>query len=515
MADMHSRFLLSFKRSWSEMLNLGFGLLCLRFLFAVGQSSNEVLVLLAVASFALGWWRPAASLFALILSFSLVSGLERTVLHVPNSAVLTIASALWLGLIVRKLLPFPPAECICLEPAESPNRTTVWMMLIIEILATIALFALCLQTWRQNTTPDFWTRFWHQAHYGPGDPAYFLTSGFLWLHGLFYFRAVREHSSAGILSLVHIKLALLVNGGALLLFHGVQWQFDFPARWNPGFETPFEDIATFGIMAACLLIISLALIRRGHARWLLVLGPGAVLLAIAVGASWSRGTWLATATSLCALALVRLPRPLAVLFLSSVLGLVVFLNVKTREASPMNRPYLTRLISLVRVEDPRIKISDRASLHLKALAMVSERPWTGHGIGSFYLRAPCYARPEDPSAGLLQLPHNLLLQLAAEQGAPVALLFLGFVGWSIWRGSRGWIVQKRRGAIVKGDSREPSDPLAHLILGLTLALAAYLQANMTWDILLIHPTQPFFFWFLLAALWASVEQAGLDSPPLP
>lgn len=490
------------------MLNLGFGLLCIRFLFAAGHSGNWSLVMLGVASFALGWWHPAASLFALILSLSLASGLERTVLHVPYSTVLTIASALWLGLIARKIFPAPTAEGTCVEPAESANRAAGWMMLIVEVLATIALLALFIQVWHQNATPGFWTPFWHQAHYSPADPAYFLTSGFLWLHGLFCFRAIREHLTAVDLAPTGIKLAFLVNGVVLLLFHGVQWLLDFPARWIPGFESPYEDIATFGIMATCFLTVCLTLMRRSHARSLFVLIPGALLLAIAVGASWSRGTWLACTIALGVLAVVRLPRSVTILLTSSLLGAVIFLNLSMERGSLPDWPYLGRVASLVRFEAPLTKLSDRSELHLKALTMIGERPWTGHGIGTFFLRAPRYARPGDSSATIPQLPHNLLLQLAAEQGVPVAGLFLCLVGTTLWRGARCWVEYARLNLRHIADPPEAVRSRSLLALGLTLMLAAYLQANMTWDILLIHPTQPFFFWLLMAALLATTDHAN-------
>jgi O-antigen ligase len=505
---MRPRFSLILKYAWTALLNLGFGLLCGRFLFAAGHTGDWSLVMLAAGSFVLGWWNPCASLFALILSFSLVSGLERTVLHVPSSAVLTIASALWLGLTVRSFFPVPSKERACTAPADHPNCANDWITLVVEILAAIALVAMSMQTWSQGAKPDFWTQFWHWTHFGSGDPLYFLTSGFLWLHGLFYFRAIRPNSE--ILTPASINLVLFVNGIVLLFFHGVQWLFDYPARWNPGFESPYEDIATFGIMAACFLTLCLALIRRGNMSQLFVLLLGALLLTVAVGASWSRGSWLTCATFLVVLAWLRLPRSAVIAVLVTLVGVVIFLNLNAGKMPPTVQ--VSRLISLVRFENLEGKSAGRFSLYHRAWVMIQERPWTGHGIGVFYRKATSYTKPGDPYAETHHLPHNVLLQLAVEQGVPVALLFVGLVGRTLWCGARGWIIHQSRRAIVKGDSRVPNDPLAHLILGLTLALAAYLQANMTWDILLVHPTQPFFFWFLIAALWATVKRVDAASP---
>ena len=504
---MRTSFFPKLKRSWNALLNLGFGLLCIRFLFVTSQESDWTAVLLSAVGFALGWWRPATSLFVFILSLSLISGLELTVLFAPYSAVLTIASSLWLGLSARKLFPVPLAESTEIKPADAPGRTAGRMALIIDVLVTIALVSVYIQTWRDSVAPDFWRRIWPPASVGLGGNTSYFLPGFLWLHGLFYFRAIREHPSADIISPAGIKLTLLVNGIVLLFFLGVQWKFDLPARWVPGFQSPYEDIATFGIMAGCFLLCGLALLRRGSLPWSLLLGPGAVLLVVAVIASWSRGTWLASSTFLVVLALLRLPRFIAILIPAALLSAMIFLNLNVGQHPSVDRSYLDKLVSLVRFESPRAKNLERFDLYYKALAMIHERPWTGHGVGSFYGSSPSYASQSDPKPNLPQFAHNILLQLAAEQGVPVAILFSGLVGWAFWRGIRCWNSYRQREA---GGSMETETArvLAHLALALTLALGAYIQANMTWEILLVHPTQPYFFWFLMAALWATTDRAN-------
>jgi O-antigen ligase len=492
------------KRIWRALLNLGFSVLCIRFLVAAGHDADWTLDLLGVTGFGLAWWRPFASLFALILGFSLLNGLETSTLLAPYSPLLVVASSMWLGVSLRRVLAVPAAP----EENPSADRPGGWISPLVEVLATVALLFLFVQIWEHRVVTGFWEQFWHRAIHGPGDPSYFLTSAFLWLHGLFYFRAVREHPGSGLLTPEGIKLVFFVNAVVLVVFFGLQSILDFPVRWVAGFQSPYEDIATFGIMAASILIFCLTLWRRTPWPRALLLGLAAILLAIAVGASWSRGSYLACAVFLGLLALLRLPRYLAVLVPVALVGAVIGLNLNAGRISLVNRPYLERLMALVRFEKPETKSSGRFELYQKAWAMIQERPWTGHGSGSFYGNETAYSRPGDPNATMHQLPHNILLQLAAEQGLPVAGLFICLVGATLWGGARCWFARGRLKTAASTDGPEDANALRLLALGLTLALGAYLQANLTWDILLVHPTQPFFFWFLMAALWATIDRAN-------
>lgn len=500
------QFLYRVRRLWNSLLGLGFGALCVRFLFAANREFDGVPALFTIAGFALGYLRPLASLSVLALSFSLLSGLERTVLHAAHSTHVIFASALWLGWSLRKFLPNSPPDPADtgIQRSNSPTGGAGWMILIVEMLMAVALLSVLVQIMQQRATPGFGARFGQQASFGPSDPLYFLTSGFLWLHGLFYFRALNR---SNLITNYYAKLVFLVNGIVLMFFFNVQWLLEVPFHWTPGFQSPFEDIATFGIMAVCQLIFLIALPRRDSPLWLILHSAFALFLLIAVGASWSRGTWLAGGTFLVIYAVLRLPRSLAVVIPVALLGTVILLNLNAERISLMNLSFLNRLVSLVRFEEPRIKSSVRIELYHKAWAMIQIRPWTGHGIGTFAVRGPAYARPGDPNAAAPQLAHNILLQLATEQGIPVTILFACLIGWPFTLGLRCWILRRRIKIVAPP---EPED-VRSMTLALTMALGAYIQANMTWDMLLVHPTQPFFFWFLVATLWVSIERANNPS----
>jgi O-antigen ligase len=493
------RFLSRLAQTWRHLLDLAFALLCMRFLFAASHDADWTFQVIGLASFGVAWWNPSASLFAFVLGLSLLGGLQQTVLFTSYSVLLVVISSTWLGLWVRQLYPSPKKSPI--EAAKAPFRLCDGITLLIELLATAALLFLLIQIWQHRAIPDFWPRFWQQSRHGPTDPFYFLSSAFLWLHGLFFFRAVRRHSGSGLLAPEGVQFALLTNSVVLLVFFALQLGLDLPARWVPGFQSPYEDIATFGIMATCLLIFNLVSLRRGLSRALLSLhGSLAVGLVAAVVGSWSRGTWLVAAVFISLLALLRLPRHLAAIIFGLLLGGIVFVNLNSGRPRVAQGPYWDRLASLVRLENPDSKSRDRIELYYKGLAMVRERPWTGHGIGTFYERETRYARPGDPWATLPQLPHNLLLQLATEQGLVIASLFAFLMGATLWLGTRQWLVASRD--IAADPDRlpggKPGSP-SPVVLGLTAMIAAYLQANLTWDILTVHATQPWLFFFFLSA----------------
>lgn len=82
----------------------------------------------------------------------------------------------------------------------------------------------------------------------------------------------------------------------------------------------------------------------------------------------------------------------------------------------------------------------RTPMWASTAGMIADRPWTGWGTGSFTAEYPAYSQrydlfhdPETLGVSLKTNPHNLFLQLAADNGLPVALLFYGLYGWLLVR----------------------------------------------------------------------------------
>jgi O-antigen ligase len=477
------------RRAWRKLLDACFALLCLRFLVAVGAHSDWAALVLGATGLALTCWRPALGPLTVICSIPLLSGLEQTQQLPDNHAGLTLASAVWLGLALRNRT-FP----------EKGGGTD----LLMDLLATTSFLILARQVWQSTHTTGFWTSACLLPVHSPSDPHYFLTAAFIWLHGLFHFRALRSRFAHNDFGPGAIQFLLLVNSLVFLFFFAAQALLELPVRWNPGFQSPYEDIATFGIVGACLLIFWSTLVpfrpsRADFGNITLIL-----LLAVATAASWSRATWLTSTVFLGLVAMSRLARGVVIGMLVVTLGIVGVLNWNSERVSPVRQPYLYRLTTLVRFENLEAKSLDRVNLYHKATDMIGERPWFGHGLGSFFQQSTRYARSDHPTDLKPQFPHNLWLQLAAEQGFPYAFLFTTLMGCFLWQGARSWLRSLRESRQVPAP--HPNDPYSLSVSGLTLAVGAYLQANLTWDILTVHATQPFFFWFLVAALGTATEQ---------
>jgi O-antigen ligase len=239
------------------------------------------------------------------------------------------------------------------------------------------------------------------------------------------------------------------------------------------------------------------------------------LLALVV-LSWSRATWLAGAICLLLLGWLRLPKRWIFLPLVLLVAAIAMINLNANRESWERNEYLWRLSSLVRIENLEAKDPDRIHLYQKALAMIREHPLIGHGIGSFYLNSEHYARPGDPYATLPDFTHNFLLQMAAELGVPVTALFAVLIVFALCGGFRKWKVESgsHDGKTVRQSNGQPVDGSTvgryHgedglTILGVTMALGAYLITQMTANALNIYVSNQFFFWFLMTAVLSVVD----------
>jgi len=291
----------------------------------------------------------------------------------------------------------------------------------------------------------------------------------------------------------------------MAVFVLVQVTLQIPEGWtSAGLQAPFEDISSFGSMAAAVFIFVVATRRKAPFGTLTAgLVACAGLLAMLV-ASWSRAAWLSGLVFLSLVAVFRLPRFWVATLIALPVAAVIFMNFSPRAAVWTQEPYLARLGALVRLESPAAKDPVRLNLYRKATAMISRRPLSGHGIGSFYLTSMDFARPGDPHAGEPDFAHNFLLQVAAELGLPAAVLLAGLVTWGLWSGIRAWLRRRQE---------EPSPSAGALtLLGATFSLGAYLQTQLTANSLNVYASNQFFFWFLLAALLAmSSPDRGPDS----
>jgi O-antigen ligase len=512
---------------WRGTLHVAFAVLCLRYIYAVGAETGSLvgpLGLLLVASAGLGARRPRTALFAFAVAMPLLNGLP--ILGVTGGSPSSVFAALWLGWLARRLAF--NADRYASDLAPSPRARPGGSLLATDLLITALLLSLGAQLWRHYHEAQFWTVVYRHTAADYGNRYYFLHSVFLWLQGLFYLRVLfaaqpfavageavktetcisdlawRRHLTA---TLAWAKPMFLIIAVTLMTFALIEYKFHLPEGWaTAGLQSPFEDIFSFGGVAVTAFVFTVSIQKR--ASWMNMAVQFlycAGLLGIVIF-SWSRGSWLAAVVFLVVVIWLRLPRWCAVSFLLIAAFAVGVINTQGKNPSWQNHVYLSRLVELLRVEKLASKSPERLNLYRKAVDLIRERPFAGHGVGSFYLTSARYGREGDPYAKTPNFAHNVFLQIAAEQGVLVAGLFAGLIGWTLWRGVRAWqATGGRQAAIIPGD-RNSEERLT--LLGTTLALGVYVQTNLTSNSLNIYASNQFFFWFLMAAV-LSMTRGGM------
>jgi len=508
---------------WRRALHVGFAVLCLRYIHAVGAENGSLvgpLGLLLVAAAGLGAWRPQAALLTFAVAMPLLNGLP--ILGVAGGSPSVVFAALWLGWTARRLAGL--AAKASGEPAGPPALLRI--LLATDLLITALLLSLGAQFWRHHDDAQFWTVFYRHTAAGYADPYYFLHSAFIWLQGLFWFRALLltwqggpwnarvknpdqpsegpaigdgETSSPQPEVAGWVRTVFLSAAGLTAFFTLIEYSFSISGTWfGVGVRSAFEDIFSFGGVVAAIFVFAVAVLTKknwGNFLCQTLYVAGVLSLVIV---SWSRGTWLAAIMFLFIVVWLRLPRWCTFAFLAVGALSITFINANAQRPSWQNHSYLERLTALVRIEKLADKSAGRFDLYQKAFGMIRERPLLGHGVGSFYLSSPCYAKAGDPKGQTPNFAHNALLQIAAEQGVLVAALFAGLIGWTLWRGVRAWQgTGGRQATLIPGD-RPSQDRLT--LLGTTLALGVYVQTNLTSNSLNIYASNQFFFWFLMAAV---------------
>jgi O-antigen ligase len=455
-----------------------------------------------------------------------------------------------------------------------------------DILITAVLASLVAQIWRHHDAAGIWTKFYGQPVFGFGDPFYFITSAFLWLQGLFFFRMLiemgeeqrakrseyggwgkepragsegardkgeeqdalsKERSAGGEAVAAWVRPVFAVYGATLVIFYLLQfclhvpepnitWFFEpqpFPVSVH---FSPYEDIHSLGSIAIAIFAYAVASWQRKSWPKTLLAGIFVVALLALVVASWSRATWLTGALVLLLVAWIRLPMKWTAMLVTMGVIAAVILNVNTDRTSWNRNPYLRRLIKLVRFEKLSSKDPSRLYLYEKAVGMIQDQPITGHGVGSFYLTSVRFARPGDPYADIPNFAHNFLLQMAAELGVPSAALFLALILFTLWQGYRKSGARRKFqvpspkfqdhgvGNLEAGGERWTAEGEGHdgrtvrrsngqdsAILGVTMALVAYLITQMTANALNIYVSNQFFFWFLMAAVLCANPKSEVES----
>jgi hypothetical protein len=494
LAMFRRTFVKGTRRALSAVIQILFAAHCVRLLFAPAESATSIRVagiILSVVAMGLGWWRPALAIAVFPFFLSLLGGLTQTTLVASGSPLLLVFAGLFLGVTARRTLT-----------ATAPDHTSDGPRLVIDLLILLTLCSLAAQVITYRDSPGFWEDFRAGALPAYTNAHYFLTATTLWIQGLVYARLILA-TPPPVAPARWIHAVFATNGVSIAVFLAIQALTGLPEGWTvAGLQSPFEDISSLGAIAGTLFIFWLGAFDwpcsfpARAARLANLIPPAAGLVF-----SWSRGAWLAAALFVLITAWVRRLRWLVLACVAGAILTVTIANVLPAPATEhAGNRYWSRLSSLVRFESNTDRGAGRMELYHKAWGMIRERPFTGHGIGSFYLTSVRYAAPGDRRADKPEFAHNIFLQLAAEQGLPAATLFLGFVAWILWRGAQAW-----------RESQRPGGTLQLTTLGLTLALGAYLQSNLTANPLLVYSSHAFFFALIIGALVQLV--ASRPAPP--
>jgi O-antigen ligase len=512
---------------------MAFLLCCLRVQAATLCSEAPHLAVsatLLVGGILLGTWNPGAALFAFTLSVPLLNGLGQTgVLPLANPLSL-VFSAVWTGIFANRITSTviaadSPARLGTMQIGagrrdERPNEGLVNRVVrngsadklfcaAADIMAGAVILSLAWQLWGNRSESGIWEAIIQRPDFGFGERYYFVSSAFLWLQGLFYFRALCEvgspsklcpSSSRHVASWLNtVVFAYALTMGVFLLLQVV---LHVPEGWtSAGVQSPFEDISSFGSIAVALLIFTVATLHQGPRLRIALDLSACVTLLVMLIASWSRGAWLAATILLFLTVTIRLSRVWSIAALILVVASVSFVNATSNRGFWITQPYSTRVATLARFENPLGKDPVRLNLYRKAAEMIQERPIFGHGIGSFYLKSVNYAGHKDPYAGVPEFAHNVFLQVAVELGLPISILLACLLGRIFWLGGSTWYFRER--------SVTGSSTIGLSLLGATLGLGAYVETQMTANSLNVYASNQFFFWFLIAAILSMSSHSSI------
>ena len=153
-------------------------------------------------------------------------------------------------------------------------------------------------------------------------------------------------------------------------------------------------------------------------------------------------------------------------------------------AQPGAAPSLAARRSVHREET----LGERLTAAGYALAMVQERPWLGHGGGTFHSAFPRFKGPVP--LGQYDHAHNDYVEIAADTGVPGALLLFGLALAALWRAGRA--------VSDKSDAHARGAAVAVVMATASMAVHSMVDFNM-------HvPANALTFCAVLALAWCTV-----------
>jgi len=334
------------------------------------------------------------------------------VLHLPHGLSYAALTALLLAALWRRPnhWPAPQAWRVAGGPA---------------LVGLLAWFIVAM-TWSDVAHPGSW---WHLMHYLLAGAAMLIASA-----------VDARHARLALLVFVWASLpaaALLIAGQLSWLPAIGPWKHLALYGGNKSIVSGVLLVVATGF-ALCLALDAGALGPRARTSMLYVAGVLSIVVITCVPART---------------ALISLPVVIALAWLSfrrgwrqvCALAVTILLAVVLAwHASPNVQERFSE--GLHGLANPRPALSEpghswdiRAEMYRQTARMVAERPWTGHGVGSW--PSQWRDRSDHPIARNMTTPHNEFLSIAAQVGLPGAALFLAWLLGLLhhgWRGADAW-----------------------------------------------------------------------------
>ena len=171
-------------------------------------------------------------------------------------------------------------------------------------------------------------------------------------------------------------------------------------------------------------------------------------MALALLMSWSRGAWIGFAAAILAIGVAIAVRSRRVAVLGALFVILVAYLLLVGVGSLVPASFVQRFSDFVpylglsdvrglEVTDANFAVLERMAHWQSALAMWTDHPWLGVGIGNYDVAYPQYALPQWSAS--LGHAHNYYLNIGAETGAIGLLSYLIFWGVAMlccWRSTR-------------------------------------------------------------------------------
>ncbi len=245
-----------------------------------------------------------------------------------------------------------------------------------------------------------------------------------------------------------------------------------------------------------VVLVPLALgLMWSERRWLYRALAAVSTIPIVGGAllTFSRGAGISLVVLLLAMVALRIIKPLHLLFLSVLLGLIVVVFVPDYVYRISTVTELTQLTS-GDATDLEGSLRGRATVNLAAISIFLDNPILGVGPG----QTPLHTRAVGNEVGLRVLTtdrraHNMYLEELADTGVVGFAVFIGIIAYLLWR---LWHIAKEA-------QRAHSNDIYYTMTGLMLAIIVYLTTAV-----FLHLSYVRYYWILIALSSAAVEIYG-------